>query len=315
MKLDIKFSLLVLFSILCLTTNAQYSNIALVKKHINYLANDKMKGRGTGSKEVFKAADYIEKYFKKLKLQPLGEKGFRQSFEAKVWKVKVADSIRKADNIIAFLDNDAPLTIVIGAHYDHLGTGQQGSSKDSLGVGKIHNGADDNASGVSGLLELARYYSTNNLKESYNFLFIAFGAEELGLVGSKYFTTHPTFALNKITAMLNMDMIGRLNPAQGVAVIGYGTSKKWPEIFNGIVPSIKFYTGHDGNGGSDQTSFYKKEIPVLFFHTGGHPDYHMPTDDPEKINYPGLTGIIDFEIMVINNMLKQTEKLDFQFTN
>lgn len=314
-KLYIKCTLLTLFSVLSLQGIAQYSNPELVKKHINYLASDKMKGRGTGSKEVFKAADYIEKYFKTLKLQPLGEKGFRQSFDAKVWKVKVSDSIRKADNIIAFLDNGAPLTIVIGAHYDHLGTGHQGSSKDSLGVGKIHNGADDNASGVAGLLELARYYSTNNLKESYNFLFIAFGAEELGLIGSKYFTEQPTLPLDKITGMLNMDMIGRLNPEQGVAVIGYGTSKKWPEIFKGITPKIKFYTGHDGNGGSDQTSFYKKNIPVLFFHTGGHPDYHMPTDDPEKINYSGLTGIIDFEVMVINNMLKQSEKLEFQFTN
>ncbi|KKX52290.1 hypothetical protein L950_0200890 [Sphingobacterium sp. IITKGP-BTPF85] len=148
-KLYIKCILLTLFSVLSLQGIAQYSNPELVKKHINYLASDKMKGRGTGSKEVFKAADYIEKYFKTLKLQPLGEKGFRQSFDAKVWKVKVSDSIRKADNIIAFLDNGAPLTIVIGAHYDHLGTGHQGSSKDSLGVGKIHNGADDNASGVA----------------------------------------------------------------------------------------------------------------------------------------------------------------------
>lgn len=315
MRFLIKLIFPLLFMSITLQSHAQYSDIKLVKKHISFLANNKMKGRGTGSKEVFKAADYIEKYFKGLKLQPLGEKGYRQSFKAKVWKVKVSDSIRNADNVIGFLDNGAPLTIVIGAHYDHLGTGHQGSSKDSLGVGKIHNGADDNASGTAGLLELARYYSTNNIKENYNFLFIAFGAEELGLVGSKYFTEHPTLPLEKITAMLNMDMIGRLNPAQGVSVIGYGTSKKWPEIFEGITPAIKFYTGHDGNGGSDQTSFYKKDIPVLFFHTGGHPDYHMPTDDPDKINYPGLIGILDFEIMVINNMLKQTEKMDFQFTN
>lgn len=312
-----RFVLLLLICCCLLVSHsyAQSSDLNLIKKHIDYLASDQMKGRGTGSKEVFKAANYIEKYFKSLKLQGLGEQGFRQSFQAKVWKVKVADSIRQADNVIAFLDNNAPLTLVIGAHYDHLGTGQQGSSKDSLGVGQIHNGADDNASGVAALLELARIYSTNNIKESYNFLFIAFGAEELGLVGSKYFTEHPTLALDKMTAMINMDMIGRLNPDQGVSVIGYGTSKKWPEIFEGIKAPIKFYTGHDGNGGSDQTSFYKKDIPVLFFHTGGHADYHMPTDDPDKINYQGLMGIIDFEIMVINNLLQQVEKLDFQFTN
>jgi Zn-dependent M28 family amino/carboxypeptidase len=294
---------------------AQQIDTVQLKKHIYYLADDKMKGRGTGSKEVKNAAKYVEKHFKKYGLVPKGEKGYRQTFTAKVRRVVVKDSIRTADNIIGFIDNSAPLTIVIGAHYDHLGTGHQGSSKDSLGVGKIHNGADDNASGTAALLELARYYSSNNVKENYNILFIAFGAEELGLVGSKYFTEHPTLPLANITAMLNMDMIGRYNPAQGVAVIGYGTSKKWPEIFNGLTPAIKYYTGHDGNGGSDQTSFYKKDIPVLFFHTGGHPDYHMPTDDADKIDYTSLKGIADLEIMVIDRIMKQQQKLDFQFTN
>ena len=135
-------NLFLILCLLCLTKYAQAQQIEIsnLKKHIYYLADDKMKGRGTGSKEVFKAADYIEKEFKKYKLQPKGENGYRQSFKAKVWKVKVADSIRDADNIIGFIDNGAALTVVIGAHYDHLGTGHQGSSKDSLGVGKIHNG-------------------------------------------------------------------------------------------------------------------------------------------------------------------------------
>ncbi|WP_270088288.1 M20/M25/M40 family metallo-hydrolase [Sphingobacterium sp. SYP-B4668] len=305
-------------SLLCIGSKvsiAQQIDTVLLKKHIYYLADDKMKGRGTGSKEVKNAAKYVEKHFKKYGLTPKGEKGYRQAFTAKVRRVVVKDSIRTADNVIGLIDNGAPLTIVIGAHYDHLGTGHQGSSKDSLGVGKIHNGADDNASGTAALLELARYYSSNNIKEEYNLLFIAFGAEELGLVGSKYFTENPTIPLDHITAMLNMDMIGRYNPAQGVAVIGYGTSKKWPEIFNGLTPSIKYYTGHDGNGGSDQTSFYKKDIPVLFFHTGGHPDYHMPTDDADKIDYTSLKGIADLEIMIIDRIMKQQHKLDFQFTN
>lgn len=286
-----------------------------LKKHIYYLADDKMKGRGTGSKEVKQAANYVERAFKKYKLAPKGNKKYRQTFEARVRRVQVADSIRTADNVIGYLDNGALYTIVIGAHYDHLGEGMQGGSKDSLGVGVIHNGADDNASGVAALLELARHYSTNNIKESYNILFIAFGAEELGLLGSKYFTENPTIPLQAVTAMLNMDMIGRYNPEQGVAVIGYGTSKKWPDVFAGIQSPVKYYTGHDGNGGSDQTSFYKKDIPVLFFHTGGHPDYHMTTDDPDKVDYESLKGIIELEMMVIDNLMKQNEKLDFQFTN
>lgn len=285
-----------------------------LKKHIYYLADDKMQGRGTGSKQVKKAAKYIEKHFRKYGLAPKGEKGYRQSFEARVRRVVVKDSIRQADNIIGYVDNGAPYTIVIGAHYDHLGDGRQGGSRDSLGVGEIHNGADDNASGVAGLLELARHYSGNDIKESFNLLFIAFGAEELGLVGSRYFTENPTIPLENIHWMLNMDMIGRYSPDNGVAVIGYGTSSKFSAIFENITSDIKFNLSRDGNGGSDQTSFYRKDIPVLFFHTGGHDDYHKPGDDPEKIDYNALESILKLEIDVIDNSMKQ-DKMDFQWTN
>ncbi|MBD1433836.1 M20/M25/M40 family metallo-hydrolase [Sphingobacterium sp. DN00404] len=285
-----------------------------LKKHIYYLADDKMQGRGTGSKQVKKAAKYIEKHFKKYGLAPKGEQGYRQSFEARVRRVVVKDSIRQADNIIGYIDNDAAYTIVVGAHYDHLGDGRQGGSRDSLGVGEIHNGADDNASGVAGLLELARHYSGNDIKESFNLLFLAFGAEELGLVGSRYFTENPTIPLENIHWMLNMDMIGRYNPDNGLAVIGYGTSSKFPTIFENITSDIKFNLSRDGNGGSDQTSFYRKDIPVLFFHTGGHDDYHKPGDDPEKIDYNALESILKLEIDVIDNSMKQ-DKMDFQWTN
>jgi Zn-dependent M28 family amino/carboxypeptidase len=285
-----------------------------LKKHIKYLSTDKMLGRETGMKGSSKAADYVEKYFKKYKLEPKGENGYRQNFTAKVTRVKVDNPERKSDNIIGFLDNNAPYTVVIGAHYDHLGTGHIGGSRDSLGVGKIHNGADDNASGVAGLLELARHYSSNDVKEPYNMLFIGFGAEELGLLGSKYFTENPTISLDSIQWMLNMDMIGRYNPENGLAVIGYGTSSAFPKIFEGITSSIKFNKSKDGNGGSDQTSFYKKNIPVLFFHTGGHDDYHKPSDDEDKIDYKAMEAILKLEIDVLDNSMKQP-KMDFQWTN
>jgi len=285
-----------------------------LKKHIEYLASDKMKGRQTGSEEVEKSAQYIEKQFKKYDLLPKGNNKYRQTFEAKVRRVVVADSIRKADNIIGFLDNEAKYTIVIGAHYDHLGHGELGSSRDTLNIGKIHNGADDNASGVAGLLELARHYAKNNKKESFNLLFIAFGAEEWGLLGSKYFTENPTIPLENIHWMLNMDMIGRYNPDNGVAVIGYGTSSAFPEIFEGITSDIKFNLSKDGSGGSDQTSFYRKDIPVLFFHTGGHPDYHKTGDDAHKINYEALKAILELEIKVLDNSMK-APKMDFIWTN
>jgi len=218
--------------------------------------------------------------------------------------------------VIAFLDNKAEKTIVIGAHYDHLGEGKQGSSlaKDSYGM--IHNGADDNASGVAGLLELARFYSKNKVTEPVNFLFIAFGAEELGLVGSRYFVKHPTYDLSKVHWMLNMDMIGRLNKESGVSIIGYGTSPTFETIFNEINPTdfVKFYTGYEGRGGSDQTSFYEKDIPVLFFHTGGHDDYHKPTDDADKVDYESLKGILNLEKAVIEGSFK-IETMPFRSTD
>jgi len=285
-----------------------------LKKHVYYLADDRMKGRATGSKEAEKAARYIEKHFRKYKLAPKGEKGYRQPFTAKGRRVSVPDSIRQADNVIGFLDNGAERTVVIGAHYDHLGLGTFGGSRDTLHIGQIHNGADDNASGVAGLLELARHYATNAEKEPFNLLFIAFGAEELGLLGSKHWIENPTIPLDEIHWMLNMDMIGRYNPEVGLAVIGYGTSPQFPAIFKGIASTIHFNLGQDGNGGSDQTSFYKKGIPVLFFHTGGHEDYHKTGDDPEKIDYEAMRHILLLEMEVIDRSMKQPN-MDFQWTN
>lgn len=283
---------------------AQEPSAKRIASHIRYLASDNMKGRGTGSAENAKAARYMAKQFKKYGLQPLGTDGYFQSFTAKVRRVVVPDSLREAKNVIGFLDNNAPNTIVIGAHYDHIGMGRQGSSLDSLPQGKIHNGADDNASGVAGLLELAQYFSKNNVTEPYNFLFMAFGAEELGLVGSRYFLNNPTLPLKNMNFMICMDMIGRYNPERGVGIGGYGTSDAWPTVFNGVESSIKFFTDRAGNGGSDNAAFYAKQIPVLFFHTGGHPDYHKPTDDPEKIDVQAEEAILKLEINLIENALK-----------
>lgn len=309
----ITFVLGLFFFINIQSTSAQIQENQL-KKHVYYLASDKMKGRATGSKEVEKAAKYIEKYFKKYKLLPKGDSKYAQQFVAKVTRVKVQDSIRTAKNILGYLDNNAPYTIVIGAHYDHLGRGTEGGSRDSTGIGQIHNGADDNASGVAGLLELARHYSENNYKEPFNMLFIAFGAEELGLLGSKYFVENPTVSLGTIHWMLNMDMIGRYGPDNQLAVIGYGTSPQFENIFKGLDSDIVYFTSRDGSGGSDQTSFYRKDIPVLFFHTGGHADYHASGDDAHKINYRAMKSILNLAIKVIDRSMSE-DKMVFESTN
>lgn len=306
--------LLLFLSILFFTPSFAQVNEKNLKKHISYLASDKMKGRQTGSKQVKKAAHYIEKQFRKYGLQPLGTHGFRQPFTAKVKRIVVPDSIRQAENIIGFIDNNAKKTIVIGAHYDHIGHGELGNSKEDIKSGNIHNGADDNASGVAGMLELARIFSNNGIKEDFNLLFIAFGAEELGLLGSKYFVENPTLELEKIHWMLNFDMIGRYNSDNKLAIIGYGTSYKFAEIFANVDTFLELNLSRDGNGGSDQTSFYLKNIPVLFFHTGGHEDYHKPTDDTEKINYDDLKDIINLaEYVILGSM--DFEEMDFIWTN
>jgi Zn-dependent M28 family amino/carboxypeptidase len=285
-----------------------------ISKHIRVLSADKMKGRGTGSPESEKAARYVQKEFKKLKLQPKGTEGYYQSFEAKVRRVVVADSIRQSKNVIGFLDNNAPYTIVIGAHYDHLGMGKQGSSKAASPEGQIHNGADDNASGVAGMLELARYFTLNGVQEPMNFLFMAFGAEELGLVGSRHFVNHPTIPLASIHFMSNMDMIGRYNADRGVGIGGFGTTADWPKVFENVTSEIKFFTDNAGDGGSDHAAFYRKQIPVLFFHTGGHDDYHMPTDDAEKINAKAEKYILELHIALIEKAM-QLSKFQFKEVN
>lgn len=311
--MNLKFLLTSVIIFFTITSFAQSINPSPdnISKHISYLASDKMKGRGTGSKENAKAAEYVAKQFRKYKLAPLGTAGYYQSFTAKIRRVVVPDSLRETQNVIGFLGNGASYTIVIGAHFDHLGMGLQGSSKAEKPEGQIHNGADDNASGVAGLLELARYFSGNDVKESYNFLFIAFAGEELGLLGSRYFTNNPTLPLDKINFMTNMDMIGRYDPNRGVGIGGYGTCEEWPAIFKNIKTDTKFFTDNAGSGGSDHGSFYAKQIPVLFFHTGGHDDYHKPTDDIEKVDISAETGILKIEIQLIDNALK-LPKLKFQ---
>jgi Predicted aminopeptidases len=175
----------------------------------------------------------------------------------------------------------------------------------------IHNGADDNASGIGGLIELARMLKTGKEKNS-NYLFIAFSGEELGLFGSKYFTEHPTVDLAAVNYMINMDMIGRLNDSTNtVTVGGYGTSPSWSFIGKEKKLPFSIKIDSSGSGPSDHTSFYRKSIPVLFFFTGLHSDYHRPTDDANKINTIGEYRIISYIEDVISELNRQNQKLAF----
>ncbi|MFN8342019.1 MAG: M20/M25/M40 family metallo-hydrolase [Cyclobacteriaceae bacterium] len=285
--------------------SAQLPQADKIKAHIQVLAADKLEGRGNGAPGGQKAADYIAGQFKKLKLQQKGEQGWLQPFTFKGGVHQTGEE-KKSQNVVAYLDNGAPVTVIIGAHYDHLGLGNDGSSLDANPQGKIHNGADDNASGVAGLLELARYYSTNGKKEKTNFLFISFSGEELGLFGSKYFSEHPTIDLGQATYMINLDMVGRFEKDKGLSVSGSGTAPDWEPLLKSLsTESIRIKTDSSGIGPSDHTSFYLKNIPVLHFFTGSHSDYHKPSDDWDKINYAG-------EVDVLKVIINTIDKLDGQ---
>lgn len=280
---------------------AQVDSVRLLN-HIRWLADDKNQGRASGSAGEQRAAAYLAEEFKKLGLQPKGDKGgYLQKFPFNKG-IHGQGEKSTAANVVAYLDNKAATTIVIGAHYDHLGDDGQGSSLDANPANKVHNGADDNASGVAGTLELARYFSTNREVEHSNFLFVCFSAEELGLLGSKYFTEHSPIPLSKVNYMLNMDMIGRLDRRNPILYVsGTGTSAVWqPLLERYSSPDLIIRMDSSGVGPSDHTSFYLHDIPVLHLFTGSHGDYHKPTDDWEKINASGEARILQLILRLIS---------------
>ena len=231
-------------------------------------------------------------------------------------KVSIGDKKRIGHNVIGYIDEGAPTTVILGAHFDHLGYGEDGNSMLRTKEHLIHNGADDNASGTAALIELARLLKNSKLNRN-NYLFIAFSGEELGLFGSKYFVENPTVALDNVNYMMNMDMVGRLNDSTHVLTIGgYGTSPEWSSLVNTKSKKSTFVIKVDssGTGPSDHTSFYRKDIPVLFFFTGLHSDYHKPTDDFDKINYKGELEVVNFIYSIIERENKSKQKLAFTKT-
>jgi Tol biopolymer transport system component len=290
------------------TDPIEYAQETLLKKNITFLAADDLKGRLTGSKEEKIAADYIEKQLKSLGLKPYDGKNYIQNFTYKV-KLNAHDSIatngieNTGRNVIAYLDNKAQKTIIIGAHYDHLGLNEHNNSAKVNSKGEIHNGADDNASGVAAVLELARMYSKNKATEKVNYIFAFFSGEEDGLIGSKHMTETLKNKYPNVIAMINLDMIGRLNDKKEMTVGGTGTCPDFSKLLEKEKPAgFNITLDESGVGPSDHTSFYLKDIPVLFFFTGTHADYHKPTDDEDKINYVSEKIIIDYVFRVSNDI-------------
>ena len=228
------------------------------------------------------------------------------NFDQDFLGVDISTSIKRqrstARNVAAYIDNEAKSTVVIGAHYDHLGFGEEGGSR-WMGHPEIHNGADDNASGTAALLEFGRYLKKGKYSNN-NYLLVAFSGEELGLLGSKHLVNNIPEGIGQISYMLNMDMIGRLREDKSLGINGVGSSPSWEEVIGSLKSSFEIKTTKSGIGSSDHTSFYLEDIPAIHFFTGTHEDYHKPSDDFEKINFIGEAEVIRYMISMIKALDK-----------
>jgi len=314
MKLAI-FSVLILIG--CGQVYAQSEiTAAEIAVHVEYLASEELRGRFPGTKENRKAVKYIRKDFRKSGIGKING-SYLQEFEAKIRVKKgVKDTpVVKTWNVVGLIEgSDAALKneyIVLGAHYDHLGMGSPSSKRpDTVAV---HHGADDNASGTAALLEIAEKLAAKRHLLKRSILVVAFGAEEQGLLGSKYITEHPPVPLNQIRLMINMDMVGRLNEEGHIYMGGAGTFSQGMELMKTLGPEFDLKPiVHAGEvGGSDHVSFYRKDISVLGLHTGGHPQYHTPEDKAELINAAGEKRVCDYIYKAILTLSARAEPIDF----
>jgi hypothetical protein len=246
-----------------------------------------------------------------------------RSHPIKGWSVSAKVGIDRpaieTKNVVGVLEGSGPLaeeTVVLGGHYDHLGRGGMTSGSLAFFSSDIHNGADDNASGTSMVMELARRIAARPDPPARRVVFMAFSGEERGLLGSQYYVEHPLFPLKSTVMMINCDMVGRLDAKNDLQIVGTGTTAGIDALIDGLGKSsgltIKKVAGlSDGFGGSDHQSFYGKEVPVLFAFTGVHRDYHRPTDDSNLINYAGMARIADYLELITLEIVERPERPAF----
>jgi Zn-dependent M28 family amino/carboxypeptidase len=245
-------------------------------------------------------------FLTKSGLKHLGQDGNPVSISVDIQRPQ-----RIGHNVVGMIDNGQPNVVVLGAHYDHLGFGDEGSLY--RGEPAIHNGADDNASGVAAILQLARDLSEMDEARANNYLIIAFSGEEKGLYGSNYWTKHPTIPIDRLNYMINLDMVGRVDTSNAMGINGVGTSPAWTELQRVKAGGFKLKTTDSGIGPSDHTSFYLVGVPAIHFFSGTHADYHKPTDDEDKVNYDGMLRTVRF-IESLVTTLNDDGKLAFTKT-
>ena len=285
------------------------------KEILSYLASDELEGRGSGEKGNWKAARFIAKRFKEYGLRPLyipvyiqpvpkpprvdGDgyfQHFNYSHSIRAGWFRNRTTTVNTTNVVGILEGETDRCILFGAHFDHLG----------IKGGRIYNGADDNASGTTSLLELAEAFAKSKKKPQHTLIFVAFGGEEVGLIGSKYHANHPALPLKNHDLMINMDMVGRLSGENPTLNLQSGNlSKDVKELVHSLDDNYSFNFNLTPAGWrSDHAHFNSKGIPVLFFHTGTHPQYHQPTDDEHLINYNGLVEITKYIFEFTNRFME-----------
>lgn len=299
----LKYLSCIVFLSVVLSCSQTHTKAIGLLEDVAFLANDSLQGRETGTPQELLAAAYIQQRMKGIGLLPKGNAGtYFQTFTFRPKSGPHSEPLLTSEdgtitgtNVLGYVDNAADKTVIIGAHYDHLGWGGEGSLYTNGDA--IHNGADDNASGVAVMLQLAQQL-TDTLQNS-NYLFIAFSGEEMGLLGSNYFAKNPTVALAKANYMINLDMVGRLREDNTLSITGTGTTPIWDEVLQKSNTQFKLVLGESGMGPSDHTSFYLQGIPALHFFTGQHEDYHKPSDDVDKLNYEGMRLISSYITRII----------------
>ncbi len=323
-----KFSPYLLISFLLITACSQSESYLSkdvtpldIETHITFLASDSLKGREAGTANEALAANYIADHFRDFGLEPAGDnETYFQEFTINTAVLRNPHASqgdmeegekRLSKNVVGLLQGtaDSDDVIIIGAHYDHLGYGEFGSLSSS-DEPRIHNGADDNASGTAGVLELAQYFAENRPEK--DLLFIGFSGEEMGLLGSAHYADNPTVDLDNAIAMINMDMIGRMTDKK-LLIFGIGTADKWEVIADSAnTGGLDLNLVEDGTGASDHTSFYYKNIPVLHYFTDTHADYHRPSDDTEYVNFNGTALALHHLVRVVVQLDGLT-KADMEF--
>ena len=233
------------------------------------------------------------------------------SVEGRTELIKTHDT---AYNVVGYIPAANDTTVIIGAHYDHLGWGAE-NSRYKGDEPMIHNGADDNGSGSAAVLELGRYFTSVSDRLRYSLLFIAFTGEEAGILGSTHYAKHMTVDSSKVRMMVNLDMVGRLRDQEGLVVFGTGSAAEFKDYFDSLeYDKFKIISKESGIGASDHTAFYNRKIPVLFFFTGAHEDYHRPSDDIDKIDFDGIANVAELVADVVGHFDSFDGVLTYQKT-